>query len=90
VRATREGEPGLAPGYQRAMHGLCLGCHREQERKLAAADLYLSRCATCHRDGLTIDGAGLAPSRPVVVADTGRGPSSEARPATVDTGKGSP
>jgi hypothetical protein len=52
VVATGDGEPGLAPGYERAMHGLCLECHREQEKALPARDRYLSRCATCHRGGL--------------------------------------
>ncbi len=25
----------MAPGYEKAMHGLCLGCHREQEAEIA-------------------------------------------------------
>jgi Ni/Fe-hydrogenase subunit HybB-like protein len=49
VRVTREAGPGLAPGYEKAMHGLCLGCHREEEKGIAVADRYLSRCTTCHR-----------------------------------------
>jgi Ni/Fe-hydrogenase subunit HybB-like protein len=73
VRATREGEPGLAPGYGRAMHGLCLRCHREREGKLAATDRYLSRCTTCHRNGFTLDAPGLARPPLVVVAETGKG-----------------
>lgn len=67
VRVTRDGEPGLAPGYARAMHGLCLGCHREQEKKLAAADRYLSVCGTCHRDGFTFD-AEMRVRPPFVIA----------------------
>ena len=74
------------------MHGLCLGCHREKERKLAATDRYLSRCTTCHRDGFTFDAEVLARPRLVVVAETrtGTGRSGEAPPATGPAGKGSP
>ena len=55
VRVTRETEPGLAPGYEKAMHGLCLGCHREEERRIAVGDRYLSRCTTCHRSEFASD-----------------------------------
>jgi Ni/Fe-hydrogenase subunit HybB-like protein len=55
VRTTREAEPGLAPGYEKAMHGLCLGCHREEEKGVAVADRSLSRCTTCHRDEFASD-----------------------------------
>ena len=50
VRVTREAEPGLAPGYEKAMHGLCLTCHRNEEKEVAAADRSLGRCTTCHRN----------------------------------------
>jgi hypothetical protein len=50
VRATRTAEPGLAPGYEKAMHGLCLGCHREEEKGVAVSEQYLSLCTTCHRN----------------------------------------
>jgi hypothetical protein len=55
VRVTREAAPGLAPGYEKAMHGLCLGCHRQEERDIAVADQYLSRCASCHRNEFASD-----------------------------------
>jgi hypothetical protein len=55
VRVTGEAEPGLAPGYEKAMHGLCLDCHRQEEKQIPVADRYLSRCTTCHRAGLTVD-----------------------------------
>ena len=70
VRVTREAEPGLAPGYEKAMHGLCLGCHREEEKEIAVADQYLSRCATCHRNEFASD-AEMRQSPPfAVVAET--------------------
>jgi hypothetical protein len=56
VQVTREGQPGMAPGYEKAMHGLCLGCHREEEAAIAVVDRYLSRCATCHRNEYASDG----------------------------------
>jgi Ni/Fe-hydrogenase subunit HybB-like protein len=55
VRVSGDTEPGVAPGYQRAMHGLCLDCHRDHEKDLAATDRYLSRCDTCHRNEFASD-----------------------------------
>jgi hypothetical protein len=55
VRTTRSAEPGLAPGYEKAMHGLCLGCHREEEKEVALPEQYLSRCTTCHRSEFASD-----------------------------------
>jgi hypothetical protein len=55
VRVTREAEAGLAPGYEKAMHGLCLGCHREEEKEVAIADRHLGRCTTCHRSEFASD-----------------------------------
>jgi Ni/Fe-hydrogenase subunit HybB-like protein len=55
VRATAKWAPGMAPGYERAMHGLCLECHREKEAGVAAAERYLSRCTTCHRSEYASD-----------------------------------
>jgi Ni/Fe-hydrogenase subunit HybB-like protein len=49
VHASEEQTPGLAPSYERAMHGLCIECHRAHEAKVGAAEPYLSRCANCHR-----------------------------------------
>jgi hypothetical protein len=69
VRVTQEAEAGLAPGYRRAMHGLCLRCHREQEKDVTPRDLYLSRCETCHRDELAPD-AEMRPREPLTLAAT--------------------
>ncbi|MCG6962031.1 MAG: Ni/Fe-hydrogenase cytochrome b subunit [Acidobacteria bacterium] len=41
---------GYAPGYRRAMHTLCIGCHTRHEQKTKVTTPYLSRCTTCHRD----------------------------------------
>jgi Ni/Fe-hydrogenase subunit HybB-like protein len=41
--------PGIAPGYRAAMHGLCISCHLEHERKEGIEEPYLSRCTACHR-----------------------------------------
>ena len=51
VVITRELDPGLAPGYIDAMHGLCRDCHA----RTAAAEGpdTLNECATCHRTGLS-------------------------------------
>jgi hypothetical protein len=61
----------MAPGYERAMHGLCLGCHRKQEKEVAAADRYLGLCGTCHRDGFTFDPESHGRPSPAIVAATG-------------------
>jgi Ni/Fe-hydrogenase subunit HybB-like protein len=68
VRVTREGAPGVAPGYVLAMHGLCVGCHREEERKAGAEERHLSRCQTCHREGVETDVEKLWPAPPDGVA----------------------
>jgi Ni/Fe-hydrogenase subunit HybB-like protein len=74
VRLTRQGEPGIAPGYEKAMHGLCLGCHREEEAEIAVADRYLSRCATCHRNEFASDRELRQRSPFAVVATTATSP----------------
>jgi len=57
IPPPQEGMTGFAPGYARAMHRLCIGCH---ERKITdSPEKYASafaECALCHRD---IDGARL-------------------------------
>jgi Ni/Fe-hydrogenase subunit HybB-like protein len=70
VRAATDGVPGVAPGYEKAMHGLCLGCHREKESALAAADRHLGRCTTCHRPGLMLGVGGQALSAPGPITAT--------------------
>jgi len=49
VRNSREHEPGQAPGYQEALHGLCITCHREHEQTQGIETPYLSQCSACHR-----------------------------------------
>ncbi len=44
--------PGIAPGYEKAMHTLCIGCHREHEERAGVETPVLSRCPNCHRDRL--------------------------------------
>jgi len=91
VRATHEAEPGLAPGYVKAMHGLCLGCHREEESEVAVADRYLSRCTTCHRNEFASDLEMRRRPPFAVVATTSNAPedAGEARDGGGTTG-GSP
>jgi hypothetical protein len=77
VRAAPGGVPGLAPGYEAAMHGLCLGCHRETDSRLAAAERHLGRCPTCHRPDLKlgVEGEALSPLGPITAGPV-VGPSS--------------
>jgi hypothetical protein len=55
------------------MHGLCLGCHREEENAVAVPDRYLSRCTTCHRNEFGADSEMLRHPPFAVVAE-GRAP----------------
>ena len=71
VRVTRHRDPGMAPGYERAMHGLCESCHREQEKELTAAERYLSRCGACHRSEFADDAEMRARPPFAIVAATG-------------------
>lgn len=54
TRALFTAEPGFgvtegaAPGYRRAMHRLCIDCHRRHEAETGVDEASLSRCATCH------------------------------------------
>ncbi|NWG00274.1 MAG: Ni/Fe-hydrogenase cytochrome b subunit [Thermoanaerobaculaceae bacterium] len=42
---------GVAPGYVKAMHGLCVTCHTKHEAAATPArEPYLSRCPACHRE----------------------------------------
>ena len=49
MEATLAMQPGMAPGYRAAMHGLCVTCHRDHEQSEGVAEPFLSRCAGCHR-----------------------------------------
>ena len=74
VRVTREAEPGLAPGYEKAMHGLCLGCHREEEKDVLVSERYLSRCTTCHRHEFASDAEMRRGAPFALVATAGEDP----------------
>jgi Ni/Fe-hydrogenase subunit HybB-like protein len=50
IQAATERTPGMATGYRTAMHGLCVSCHLEEDRKKGAEEPYLSRCTACHRN----------------------------------------
>jgi Ni/Fe-hydrogenase subunit HybB-like protein len=50
VEVTGIYQRGVASGYKRALHSLCIKCHREHERTNGITEPVLSRCATCHRD----------------------------------------
>ncbi len=42
---------GVAPGYVKALHGLCVPCHaRHEAAAVPAREPYLSRCPACHRE----------------------------------------
>jgi Ni/Fe-hydrogenase subunit HybB-like protein len=41
--------PGIAPGYEDAMHDLCITCHAKHEAKEHVEQPTLSRCPNCHR-----------------------------------------
>jgi Ni/Fe-hydrogenase subunit HybB-like protein len=82
VRATHGAEPGLAPGYEKAMHGLCLGCHREEEKDVSVSEQYLGRCSTCHRSELAVD-AGMRRQPPFATVATAPGEEEPGAGATV-------
>jgi len=45
----RDQEPGMAPGYKKAMHELCITCHLVKEKEIGVEEPYLSLCTNCHR-----------------------------------------
>jgi len=47
IPMPEQGLTGLAPSYMDAMHGLCIACHEEVEKKQSKA--HHARCDTCHR-----------------------------------------
>ena len=51
VQVVRSFRSLLAPGYRRAMHGMCIPCHRDKAKdaKLNKPDLF--RCGACHNEG---------------------------------------
>jgi Ni/Fe-hydrogenase subunit HybB-like protein len=72
VRVAGNHPPGVAPGYKRVLHSLCISCHREHEETQGITEPRLIRCTTCHRDQFADENemrrrAGLLPliERPV-------------------------
>lgn len=59
------GIAGFAPGYRDAMHGLCLPCHVEKEKRdieeSGAIHEILSRCDVCHGDAGAADLRSMPP-----------------------------
>ena len=49
VKETTRFPAGFAVGYRAALHGLCIRCHRDEEKRTSTQHPYLSRCANCHR-----------------------------------------
>jgi Ni/Fe-hydrogenase subunit HybB-like protein len=46
---------GMAPGYQQAMHGLCLKCHEKKEQASGQKHrMGISGCITCHTDSVSV------------------------------------
>jgi Ni/Fe-hydrogenase subunit HybB-like protein len=70
IPPPQEGLRGFAPGYMNAMHGLCIGCHKESaradERRFGRR---FAECATCHRD---FDATAMHRMRPYASGPEGR------------------
>jgi hypothetical protein len=49
VNGNAPGFNSIAAGYTDAMHGLCIGCHREVQGHDSKLSEDFSRCAQCHR-----------------------------------------
>lgn len=61
---SRDGEKWRkAVGYMDAMHGLCILCHEEKEKKDPDAHAGLSQCAGCHQGTTEHELRKLAPQR---------------------------
>ncbi len=62
IELGEEGMTGRAAGYMDAMHGLCIGCHKEKvETEPATYAEEFSTCTHCHRD---TDGSELRQMAP--------------------------
>jgi Ni/Fe-hydrogenase subunit HybB-like protein len=48
--AKPEGQADVAPSYLDAMHGLCLRCHEDWDRKAGTTVPQLGRCDACHTE----------------------------------------
>jgi Ni/Fe-hydrogenase subunit HybB-like protein len=56
---------GYAPGYVEAMHGLCVGCHRQMAADDPERYQHFDRCDVCHHDVEDRDHRMLAPYVPM-------------------------
>jgi hypothetical protein len=66
VPPAEGGLKGFAPGYMEAMHGLCMGCHKDLSAK--QPDKYgkeFDRCDVCHRDFEDTEHRRMAPYVPM-------------------------
>jgi Ni/Fe-hydrogenase subunit HybB-like protein len=48
VARDAQDQPGMAVGYRKAMHGLCVHCHQLHEVEIKAQEPFMSRCSWCH------------------------------------------
>ena len=61
VAVPASGLSGFAPGYMDAMHGLCIGCHKEEKAAQPESfDASFDRCDGCHgiMDGSALESMG--------------------------------
>jgi hypothetical protein len=49
VKIPDEKRTGMAPGYMKAMHSLCVECHKEKQVEKAELAPDLARCGACHQ-----------------------------------------
>jgi hypothetical protein len=72
VRVELDLPEGYAAGYVDAMHGLCIGCHLEEEAARRYEQPVLSRCVTCHPVRPEGAGHGDYPEKTTVASGPGR------------------
>ncbi len=56
---------GRAPGYMKAMHGLCIRCHADLARRRPEQYAEFDRCDVCHREFQDTDHRRMAPYVPM-------------------------
>lgn len=49
VKVAKQDQTGMAPGYMKAMHALCIECHKEKQLEKAELAPHLARCGACHQ-----------------------------------------
>jgi hypothetical protein len=49
AKAPEQDQAGMAPGYMKAMHSLCIECHKQKQMEKAELAPHLARCAACHQ-----------------------------------------